>query len=187
MSGQPNIYTGKRDGGSMTDMNHLLKKAVEEAALAASAAEPDQDETPAAKPRKKRAESPAGEKPKKPTPRTWRPSNILIETALDVRLNALKDKLSVSQGDLVIIAVETEQGELSPYAHAVGGGLFEARPAASKGVDVETKNLRPWTFRLREADYEVLDRLTAEHQYPNRKEFIVACLKALCDRHGIPS
>lgn len=118
-------------------------------------------------------------------PNEFRPTNVMLDEALDRRVGKLKKQLGLSHGDLVIMAIETEHETVAtPAATKVGGGLFAPRPAASRGVD-RSGATKAFTFRLREADFTVIDHLVTERGFANRKEFISACLEAFCERHKV--
>lgn len=123
-------------------------------------------------------------------PDAWRASHIEISYALSDRLTQLKEHLPLSHGDLIITAVETavEAGLTAPKVQVGGNGLFRARVASTRGVKgrrVEAEE--SFTFRLRNADYDVIDQVKEEHGFPTRRELIITCLEALCDHHAIPT
>lgn len=118
-----------------------------------------------------------------------RTSNMLIDRDLNRRALALATRLGRSHGELLIMAVEAEHDTVKPGQGTtqIGGGLFAPRAAvaAKSTSDDATTGSEVFTFRLREADFAVLDQLVEDRGFSNRKELVSACLKAYCDRQQV--
>lgn len=111
-----------------------------------------------------------------------RPSNVHIPIALLEPIAAKKAAEGLSNGEVIIQAIEANADRLKDLIHPVatsGGRLFASRRARSSRA--AEGPLTPLNYRLREADYEVLDQLVEEYNASSRGHLITAALTAFFD------
>lgn len=167
----------------------------------------DDPETPAAislPPRPSRRatpSSPAASKPPKPPNRdsdaaakvpggrqdakgAVRASNVHIPVALIDALNETKRSTRMSNGDIIITALEQTYEELKTRIHPrpiAGGSLFSQRVSRPPRTPI-TEPVTPLNYRLSTEDYAVLDRLVDELGATSRSHLITVALSAYYDR-----
>jgi hypothetical protein len=106
-----------------------------------------------------------------------RPSNVHIPVALLPILEEQCKSRGLSHGELIIVAIETLYPRLSELVNPVamaGGNLFTSRRGrASRTADGP---LTPLNYRLRETDFDTLDRLVDEFGASSRGHLITTAL-----------
>lgn len=106
-----------------------------------------------------------------------RPSNVHIPVALLDPLEAKCKENGLSHGEVIIVAIENAHPRLNTLVHpaaTAGGNIFASRRSrASRSSDGP---LTPLNYRLREADFETLDRLVEEFGASSRGHLITAAL-----------
>lgn len=114
--------------------------------------------------------------PKGPEDRV-RPSNVHIPVALLEPIEAKCKANGLSHGEVIIVAIEAAYPRLKDLVHpaaTAGGSLFASRRSrASRSADGP---LTPLNYRLREADFQTLDRLVEEFGASSRGHLITAAL-----------
>lgn len=111
-----------------------------------------------------------------------RPSNVHIPVRLLEPLAQLCQRRGLSHGEAIIVALEETHprlGELIRPAPTTGGSLFDSR--RSRTTRTADGPLTPLNYRLREADYEVLDSLVEQTGASSRGHLITAALSAYLD------
>lgn len=108
-----------------------------------------------------------------------RASNVHIPVSLLEPIAAAKKQKGLSNGELIISAIEATYSDLKNLIHpsaTAGGSLFTARhshvPRGSDGP------LTPLNYRLRGEDYLTLDRLVEELEASSRGHLITVALTA---------
>lgn len=125
------------------------------------------------------AARPAPDPGTKGTDSRVRASNVHIPVTLLEPIAALKRQQGLSNGDVIICAIEQTYPELAGLiqpAPQAGGTLFAARHARVSRSD--TGPLTPFNYRLREQDYTTLDRLVEEFGANSRSHLITVALTA---------
>lgn len=113
-------------------------------------------------------------------------SNVHIPVDL---LQPVKDKCArdgMSHGEVIIVAVENAHprlAELINPAAKAGGTLFEARTVRPSTV---AGAVTPLNYRLRQADFVVLDSLAQEFGSPSRGRLITVALTDYFDGRTAP-
>lgn len=140
------------------------------------------------------AKSKSGRKPtKRPARDPRRASNLALPVSLRDRVEAVRLQEGISQGEILIKAVEMEwnrlqetRGEAPAGVTLVGGTLFDPRPSyvASQALSEGTK---VFSFRLFEKDFDKLDELQAELGFTSRVAMAVAALSAYVERREAAS
>lgn len=143
--------------------------------------EPEETAEPAkeakARPKAKKASS------KKPVPahsereNEIKSSSVHIPTALFDPLKAYRTAKGMSNGQVIIAAIEATYADLRELIHpatAGGGGLFAQR--TTKGVRTTEGPLAPLNVRLFEEDYKVIDRLVEEFGAYSRGHLVTVAL-----------
>jgi len=104
-------------------------------------------------------------------------SSVHIPTPLLEQLVAYRDQHKMSNGQVVIAAIEHAHPKLKDLIHpaTTGGGLFAQR--ATKGTRLNEGPLTPLNVRLFEADYEVIDKLVNEFGAFSRGHLITVSLR----------
>lgn len=104
-------------------------------------------------------------------------SSVHIPTPLLEQLVAYRDQHKMSNGQVVIAAIEHAHPKLKDLIHpaTAGGGLFAQR--ATKGTRLNEGPLTPLNVRLFEADYEVIDNLVSEFGAFSRGHLITVSLR----------
>lgn len=108
-----------------------------------------------------------------------RSSSVHIPATLIPKIIAERSNTGRSNGEIVIVALEQtypKLGELVGERGETGGGLFELR--SSRGARVANGPLTPLNIRLREEDFDVIDRLVAETSAYSRGHLISTALTA---------
>lgn len=111
-----------------------------------------------------------------------RPSNVHIPVTLLEPLAQLCQHRGLSHGEAIIVALEETHprlGELIRPAPTTGGSLFDSR--RSRTARTVDGPLTPLNYRLREADFEVLDTLVEQTGASSRGHLITAALTAYLD------
>lgn len=111
-----------------------------------------------------------------------RPSNVHIPVRLLEPLAQLCHRRGLSHGEAIIVALEATHprlGELIRPAPTTGGSLFDSR--RSRTARTVDGPLTPLNYRLREADFEVLDTLVEQTGASSRGHLITAALTAYLD------
>lgn len=108
-----------------------------------------------------------------------RASNVHIPVTLLEPIAALKKQKGLSNGEIIISAIEATYADLKDLIHpsaTAGGSLFAARhsrvPRGSDGP------LTPLNYRLRGGDYLTLDRLVDQFEASSRGHLITVALTA---------
>jgi hypothetical protein len=108
-----------------------------------------------------------------------RASNVHIPVSLLEPIAALKKQKGLSNGEIIISAIEATYADLKNLIHpsaTAGGSLFAARhshvPRSSDGP------LTPLNYRLRGEDYVTLDRLVDQLEASSRGHLITVALTA---------
>jgi hypothetical protein len=108
-----------------------------------------------------------------------RASNVHIPVTLLEPIAALKKQKGLSNGEIIISAIEATYADLKNLIHpsaTAGGSLFAARhsrvPRGSDGP------LTPLNYRLRGEDYLTLDRLVDQFEASSRGHLITVALTA---------
>ena len=104
-------------------------------------------------------------------------SSVHIPTPLLEKLVAFRDEHGMSNGQVVIAAIEKAHPKLPQLIHPVtagGGGLFAQR--ATRGVRTNEGPLTPLNVRLYTQDYEVIDRLVEEFGAYSRGHLVTVSL-----------
>lgn len=104
-------------------------------------------------------------------------SSVHIPTPLLEKLVAFRDEHGMSNGQVVIAAIEKAHPKLPQLIHPVtagGGGLFAQR--ATRGVRTTEGPLTPLNVRLYTQDYEVIDRLVEEFGAYSRGHLVTVSL-----------
>lgn len=114
-----------------------------------------------------------------------RPSNVHIPVRLLEPLAQLCHLRGLSHGEAIIVAIEETHprlGDLIRPAPTTGGSLFDSR--RSRAARTADGPLTPLNYRLREADFEVLDGLVEQLGASSRGHLITAALTAYLDEAG---
>jgi hypothetical protein len=104
-------------------------------------------------------------------------SSVHIPTALFEPLKAYRTAKGMSNGQVIIAAIEATHTDLADLIHpatAGGGGLFAQR--TTKGVRTTDGPLAPLNVRLFEQDYKVIDRLVEEFSAYSRGHLVTVAL-----------
>lgn len=104
-------------------------------------------------------------------------SSVHIPTALFEPLKAYRTAKGMSNGQVIIAAIEATHSDLADLIHpatAGGGGLFAQR--TTKGVRTTDGPLAPLNVRLFEQDYKVIDRLVEEFSAYSRGHLVTVAL-----------
>jgi hypothetical protein len=108
-----------------------------------------------------------------------RASNVHIPVTLLAPLAAKKDAEGLSNGEIIICAIEATHASLEDLIHpapTAGGSVFaERRSRPSRAGDGPLTQLN---YRLREADFDTLDRLVERFQASSRAHLITVALTA---------
>lgn len=106
-----------------------------------------------------------------------KPSSVHIPLPLHTQTLAYRDEHGMSNGQVVIAAIEYANPQLKDLIHpgATGGGLFAQR--ATKGTRLNEGPLTPLNVRLYEADYEVIDSLVKATGAFSRGHLITVSLR----------
>lgn len=109
-----------------------------------------------------------------------RASNLHVPTELIDKLTDRRQTLGLTTGEVLLVAIEAtvDNGTLRDLIHPgkpLGGTLFAAR-ASSRAAALEAGHKVPVNYRLREADFAVIDRLVEEYESPSRNNLLVAAL-----------
>jgi hypothetical protein len=110
---------------------------------------------------------------------TIRSSTVHIPVALLPKIAEERGRTGRSNGEIVIVAIESSQHQLSDLigaAGSTGGTLFERRP--SRGTRRSDGPLTALNVRLFQQDYEVLDELVTMHGAFSRGHLIATALTA---------
>ena len=106
-----------------------------------------------------------------------RPSNVHIPVSLLEPLVAKCNTDGLSHGEVIIIAIENAYPRLAELIHpaaTAGGGLFASRRSrSSRKADGP---LTPLNYRLREADFAVVDSIVSQFGASSRGHLITAAL-----------
>ena len=130
------------------------------------------------------ATNPAGRRTPKYSERAneIKSSSVHIPTPLLEKLVTYRDQHGMSNGQVVIAAIEKAHPRLPDLIHPVtagGGGLFEQR--ATRGVRTTEGPLTPLNVRLYAQDYEVIDRLVKEFGAFSRGHLVTVSLTEFFD------
>lgn len=111
-----------------------------------------------------------------------RSSSIHIPTPLLEQVVVYRDEHGMSNGQVVIAAIEAAHPKLKDLIHpgATGGGLFAQR--ATKGIRANDGPLTPLNVRLFEADFAVIDRLVEEFGAFSRGHLVTESLREFFTR-----
>lgn len=104
-------------------------------------------------------------------------SSVHIPTPLLEKLVAFRNEHGMSNGQVVIAAIEKAHPRLPHLIHPVtagGGGLFASR--ATRGVRTTEGPLTPLNVRLYTQDYQVIDRLVEEFGAYSRGHLVTVSL-----------
>lgn len=108
-----------------------------------------------------------------------RASNVHIPVALLEPIAAMKKQQGLSNGEIIISAIEATYADLKDLVHpspTAGGQLFAARHSrVSRSNDGP---LTPLNYRLRGEDYQTLDRLVDQFDASSRGHLITVALTA---------
>lgn len=108
-----------------------------------------------------------------------RPSNVHVPVALIAPITAKCKAEGMSHGEVIISALEATQSQLRDLIHpaaTAGGSLFASRRSrASRATDGP---LTPLNYRLRNADFDILDQLVDEFGASSRGHLITTALTA---------
>lgn len=108
-----------------------------------------------------------------------RPSNVHIPISLLEPLAAKCTQTGLSHGEVIIVAIEQtieRLPDLIKPPSTAGGALFASR--RSRTIRTEEGPLTPLNYRLRNADFKVLDDLVAQTGASSRGHLISAALGA---------
>lgn len=111
-----------------------------------------------------------------------RSSSIHIPTPLLEKLVKFRNEHGMSNGQVVIAAIEKAHPKMPQLIHPVtagGGGLFAQR--ATRGVRTTEGPLTPLNVRLYTQDYEVIDRLVEEFGAYSRGHLVTVSLTEFFD------
>ena len=111
-----------------------------------------------------------------------RSSSVHIPTQLLEKLVKFRDEHGMSNGQVVIAAIEKAHPKLPQLIHPVtagGGGLFAQR--ATRGVRTTEGPLTPLNVRLYTQDYEIIDRLVEEFGAYSRGHLVTVSLTEFFD------
>lgn len=138
------------------------------------------DETPHSAPETEASPPhPAGDPGTQGVESKVRASNVHIPVALLEPIAAMKKQQGLSNGEIIISAIEATYADLKDLVHpspTAGGHLFAARHSrVSRGNDGP---LTPLNYRLRGEDYQTLDRLVAQFDASSRGHLITVALTA---------
>lgn len=108
-------------------------------------------------------------------------SSVHIPLPLHAQTLTYRDEHGMSNGQVVIAAIEYANPQLKDLIHpgATGGGLFAQR--ATKGTRLNEGPLTPLNVRLYEADYEVIDGLVKDTGAFSRGHLITVSLRYFFD------
>ena len=106
-----------------------------------------------------------------------RPSNVHIPVTLLAPIAAKKAAEGLSNGEIIICAIEATYASLEELIHpapTAGGSVFqERRSRPSRAGDGPLTQLN---YRLREADFDTLDRLVERFRASSRAHLITVAL-----------
>lgn len=108
-----------------------------------------------------------------------RPSNVHIPISLLEPLAAKCNQTGLSHGEVIIVAIEQtieRLPDLIKPPSTAGGALFASR--RSRTIRTEEGPLTPLNYRLRNADFKVLDDLVSQTGASSRGHLISAALGA---------
>jgi hypothetical protein len=112
-----------------------------------------------------------------------RPSNVHVPVALVEPIARRCRAEGLSHGEIIIAAIEAtypQLGELIRPGATAGGSLFASRRSrVARSVEGP---LTPLNYRLREADFTVLDQLVTELGASSRGHLIATALAAYLNR-----
>lgn len=109
-----------------------------------------------------------------------KPSNVHIPVRLLEPLTEKCRREGLSHGEVIIIALESAYPRLGELVHSpttAGGSLFASRRSrTSRNTDGP---LTPLNYRLRAADFDVIDGLVEEFHASSRGQLVTAALNDL--------
>lgn len=117
-----------------------------------------------------------------------RASNVHIPVALLESLNETKRTTRMSNGDIIITAIEQTYDQLKSLIHprpVTGGALFGKRVSRPPRTPV-AEPVTPLNYRLTTEDYAVLDKLVEELGASSRSHLITVALSAYY-HHQLPT
>lgn len=117
-----------------------------------------------------------------------RASNVHIPVALIDALNETKRTTRMSNGDIIITALEQTYEQLKTLIHprpVAGGSLFSQRVSRPPRTPI-VEPVTPLNFRLSTDDYAVIDKLVDELGATSRSHLITVALSAYY-RHQPPT
>lgn len=122
-----------------------------------------------------------GEAPAKPAQaqNRMRPSNVHVPVMLLEPIDEACKSRGMSHGELIIAAIESTYAELPGLIRpstTTGGSLFATR--RSRAVRSKDGPLSPLNYRLRGADFAVIDQLVEELGASSRGDLITTALSA---------
>lgn len=109
-----------------------------------------------------------------------RASNVHIPVALIDALNETKRTTRMSNGDIIITALEQTYEQLKTLIHprpTTGGALFSQRVSRPPRTPI-TEPVTPLNYRLSTEDYAVLDKLVDDLGATSRSHLITVALSA---------
>lgn len=115
-------------------------------------------------------------------PEAIKASTVQIPVSLLPDIKTTREAQGLTNGEIIIEAIEGTHERLRDLIHppTTGGTLFAARSTKSnRSVDGP---LAPLNVRLRNADWEVIDRLVVDVDAFSRGHLITVCLKAYYSR-----
>lgn len=145
-----------------------------------SSRQPDRKESSSGRP-KKRSGVPKSASAQVENPDRSRSSSVHVPATLMPALRAYRDEHQLTNGDVVIRALEATHSrlrELIQPAFAGGEGLFDSRPSQAIRHDGDLTSLN---VRLRNKDYPVIERLVADSGASSRSHLISVALAAFLD------
>lgn len=176
----PGRLHGFEDDQPSVNLGDLLpRRTPATAAAAAVKAAPSKSLRGSAAPQKRAKTSSQNTGPTAERKNRIRSSSVHIPATLIPKIIAERSNTGRSNGEIVIVALEQtypKLGELVGERGETGGGLFELR--SSRGARVANGPLTPLNIRLREEDFDVIDRLVAETSAYSRGHLISTALTA---------
>lgn len=124
-------------------------------------------------------EVPAGDGSTAVPQNRMRPSNVHVPVSLLEPIEEACRSRGMSHGELIIAAIETTYAELPALIRpstTTGGSLFATR--RSRAVRSKDGPLSPLNYRLRGADFAVIDQLVEELGASSRGDLITTALTA---------
>lgn len=109
-------------------------------------------------------------------------SSVRLPKAIQAKLVDHRETSGMTNGEVFIVAIEATHLKLTDLLFPggrIGGGIFAARGIREKASRDEDGS--QVTFRLREADFEVIDELKTRFGAASRAHLIAAALKGYFD------